>query len=304
MDLQGLKAFYIVAQEKSFYRAAKSLHLTQPAISIRIANLESELGTELFTRKGKPVELTEHGKLLYTYTERILSLVNEVSEAILYSQHVTSRSLKIGTTIRLGTYILPILLEQFQKNHPGIVISLKTGQSDEILHMLENNLADVGFISEPVPKRGYHRIPLIQDSLVLVSSRDHLLYQKSLAAGMISLDELTICTMIHLDRDTNDSLFLKEQNVSPKHCISVDNIETIKWMVQRNLGVAFLSSMSVQKEINNGELVEIPFTTERLLGRKTYLVYPQKRYINPAVALFSNEVKDLLKENIFGIRAL
>lgn len=301
MDLHQLEAFAIVAKEKSFSRAAEILHLTQPAISSRIANLESEIQVDLFYRDGRTVHLSKYGEMFEPYVKRILSLANEAKENInQFRNHETSR-LEIGTTSRIATYLLPILLEQFQNQEPGVELLIQTAQSETINEMLGDGTIDIGLLNHPIDDSLYEKVTLMQDNIILVASPEHALYEQYQLNGAFSFAQLNEVNIINYK---DQSVYyrslvelMRKNQIVPKQLISVDNIEAMKRMASRKAGVAFLPRMAVLRELREGRLTEIPFEEQHSLKIETFLVYQRKRYINPMVLRFVTIVQRFLATN-------
>ena len=302
MDFLQLEAFINIAKFKNFHKAAEQLHITQPAISSRIKKLEAELGVDLFERDGNKIELTPYGEILAPYAWNMLNVSREAHDAINTFKEKDHYRLEIGTTSRLGTYLLPILLDAFKRKHPSVEIFIETDISDNILVRLNQDIIHIGLISEPTTDANLIKIPLMEDIIELVCSPTHPLYKQSKTKQVLSLHEINKYTIINFNKETNFYKPIFEifsmYNITPKQNISVDNIEAMKRMAANMIGVAFLPKMAIQNEINEGQLVSIPFYHQERLKRGTFIVYRKKKYINPAVFQFVATVQTVLKENM------
>lgn len=300
MDFLQLEAFISIAKFKNFHKAAEDLHITQPAISTRIKKLEAELGVDIFERDGNKIELTPYGEILAPYAWNMINASREAHEAINTFKEKDHYQLEIGTTSRLGTYLLPNFLDAFKRKHPSVEIFIETDISDNILTRLKQDFIHIGLINEPTTDVNLIKIPLMEDSIELVCSPAHPLYELSKINKVLSLQEINKYTIINFNKESNFYKPIFEifslHNLVPKQNISVDNIEAMKRMAANMIGIAFLPRMAVQNEVNEGQLVSIPFYHQERLKRGTFLVYRKKKYINPAIFQFVANVQEILKE--------
>ena len=147
MDLAQLEIFLRIADEKSFSRAAEKMLRTQPALSIAIKRLEEDLGETLFDRSSKSGTLTEAGRILYSYAQKMINLRDEAREAISELRGMFRGRLTIGANESTSFYVLPALLLEYRKRHPQIKIEVFRNISEKIpLEVVERNL-DFGFLS-------------------------------------------------------------------------------------------------------------------------------------------------------------
>ncbi|NIR17080.1 MAG: LysR family transcriptional regulator, partial [Desulfobacterales bacterium] len=132
INLNQLRAFYFAAREKSVTKAAEILHVTQPAVTMQIKALDQALGLKLFRKYGKQLELTEAGKVLFQYAEKIFGMVEQMEYELKGYMALSHGSLTIGTTRSFARHLMPGLLSRFQESYPGVKVILKEGSSQEI----------------------------------------------------------------------------------------------------------------------------------------------------------------------------
>ena len=258
MDLSQLEIFLSIAEEKSFSRAAEKMLRTQPAISIAIKRLEEELGEPLFDRSSKNGALTEAGKILLSYAQRMLNLRDEAKEAVGELRGMFRGRLTIGANESTSLYLLPPLLLEYRKRHPNIKIEVFRNVSEKIpLEVQERNL-DFGFLSYDPMNPQLQSIEIHRDELTLVVPPKHRLAKlKQIAVKDLAEEQFVAHNVKTPSRTKIFELFA--QNRTPLNiCIELATLDTIKDFVKRGVGVAILPRLSVQTEINSGELVEVP----------------------------------------------
>ena len=176
---QEMKYIYTVYQKGSFSKAAESLYMTQPALSISIQKVETEIGMPLFNRDKKPLELTEAGKLYIEKIRQIMHLENELAQQLGDLTSLKTGNLRVGGSHYFNSYILPPVIADFKKKWPGIDLQLTEAGSNELLDMLKEDLIDLTFNCTPDPHDKLRRVPGFKDTILLaVSTRfpvnDHL----------------------------------------------------------------------------------------------------------------------------------
>ncbi len=170
-----LKAFYVVAKHLNFTRAAKEMSLSQPAVSRQVASLEKSLGLELFIQRGRRVELTDAGRNLYYYSDRIFEYVEQAEQSMSQFKDLERGKVLIGACTTVGGYVLPPLLKAFQERYPNINIVLRMGNSEEIERLVAEREIDLGLIGGPLKNTILYAEPYFQDELVMISSSNHFL---------------------------------------------------------------------------------------------------------------------------------
>jgi DNA-binding transcriptional LysR family regulator len=179
VDLSQLEIFLSIAEEKSFSRAAEKMLRTQPAISIAIKRLEEELGESLFDRSSKNGSLTEAGRILLSYAQRMLNLREEALEAVGELRGMFRGRLTIGANESTSLYLLPPLLMEYRKRHPNIKIEVFRNISEKIpLEVSERNL-DFGFLSYDPMHPNLQSLEIHRDELVLVVPPKHRLAKET-----------------------------------------------------------------------------------------------------------------------------
>ena len=164
-----LQVFYTVAKMLSFTKAAESLHMTQPAVTFQVRQLEEHFNTRLFDRTHNRISLTEAGKKVYGFADSIFQLYAEMENAVREITGEVSGALIIGASTTIAEYMLPALLGDFKAEYPDVVIHLKVSNSEGVVHMVENNDIDLGVVEAPVSNKNLVVEVCCMDQLVVIT---------------------------------------------------------------------------------------------------------------------------------------
>lgn len=257
MLMGQVEGFLEIARWRNLSRAAAALHLTQPALTARIQQLEADLGTPLFVRSRRGMRLTSAGRAFLPYAERAVAALQAGRSIVGEHARGEAGQLVIGTAPAVGAYLLPGLLARYAARYPTIRLTVRTGHSEEIADLVARGELDVGFIRElAVP--GLVARTLYEDELVLVVPPDHPFG----ARAPIPVTRLAEATLILFDRtssyyDLTNAIF-RAAGVLPVGTIELDNIEAAKHMVRHGLGVALLPHSAIAAEVAVGALRQVP----------------------------------------------
>lgn len=284
VELHSLQVFLTVATEKSFSRAAEKLFRTQPAVSLAVQRLEQELGEKLIDRSGKDLILTDAGRNVLEYARRFQSLQNELENSLAELRDNSSGRLTIGANESTALYLLQHI-EKYRELYPKVKVQIRRSLSSKIpSELLDGNL-ELGMISyDPGDERLKSKV-IYTDSLAFIVSPRHRLANKK----NVSLTELGAEIFIaHNVLSPYRDVVLREFQTHkvPLHMeVEMPTIETIRKLVQNNVGVAFLPRMCVEQEIAQGLLSEVR-VKEMHVERKIRLIYPTKRALSHAAKAF------------------
>ena len=255
-----LQVFHTVARLLSFTKAAESLHMTQPAVTFQVRQLEEYFNTRLFDRTHNRISLTEAGKRVYEYADRIFELYAEMENAVRDITGEISGVLIIGASTTIAEYMLPALLGDFKKKYPDINVHLKVSNSDGIVHMVENNDIDLGVVEAPVMNKNLVVEACRKDRLVAIASPQHALAAKQ----KVRMPELLEAA--YIDREEGSGTreviqdYLSEvgMNVSDVHVsMELGSPEAVKGAVEAGMGVSIVSEVTIHKELQLGTLVAL-----------------------------------------------
>lgn len=285
MDTQALEAFIAVAESGSFSEAADQLYLTQPAVSKRIASLESQLECKLFDRISRSITLTESGTMLLPKAKRILQDVSDAAASIKDLQGNVSGRLSMGISHHIGLHRLPPVLKAFRKKYPSVRLDIEFMDSEHAYEQVRHGSMDLAVVTlalEETPP--LERCVLWQDELCIVTSNDHPLAQES----KITLEQLVEHTAIMASFETYTGQIVKDffdqHNLKLDISMSTHYLETIKAMVSSGLGWSVLPKTMVDDHLSvlNTKKIEL----KRPLG----YVHHREKTLSNAAAAFVEEL--------------
>jgi DNA-binding transcriptional LysR family regulator len=293
--LDQLRILKAIAAEGSFKRAADSLYVSQPAVSLQVQNLERQLDVPLFDRGGRRAQLTEAGHLLLAYGDRILALCQETCRAIEDLQNLQGGTLIIGATQTTGTYLMPKLIGIFRKAYPEVAVQLHVHATRRTCWSVVNGQVDLAIIGGEVPLELQSALEIelyAEDELALVLPVFHPLAQKD----TIQREDLYRLGFIALDaqsttRKVIDQVLVRG-NIDPrllKTEMELNSIEAIKNAVQSGLGAAFISVSAIEKELKLGALKRVNIDNV-VIKRTLWLILNPNRYRSKASEMFITKI--------------
>ena len=257
MDLSALKIFLAVAQERSFSRAAAKVHRTQPAVSQAVRRLELELGEQLFDRSSKTGTLTEAGRMLQNYGQRLVRLAEETESAVRELRDLRRGRVLVGANEAAVHTLLP-LVARFREEHPQITIDVRRVPARQIaVEVLQGSL-DFGALTFHPNEAGLLEVPVGSDELVLLAPPSHHLATRR-EVKMEDIAEENV--VAHNDPSPARERVLRlfgERHVPLNMVISLPSLDGIKRAVEMKLGVALLPRRCAIAEIASGRLVAVP----------------------------------------------
>jgi DNA-binding transcriptional LysR family regulator len=287
-QLPYLATFSKAAELSSFTAAAKALRLTQASVSQRVQVLEKAIGTPLFKRQGGRVLLTEAGRKLYDYAQRILDLHRQARREITGREAPPGGELSLAASSIPGEHLLPSLLSLFRKKHPHIRVRASVSDSMAVMTKVERGEVNLGLVGRKTDNPHLSFRYLASDKMVLVVPPGHALSRRK----KVSVKQLP-----------RHPLILREVGSGLRHCfeksldkagLSLANLqvalelgsnEAIKEAVQRGVGIAILSTYAVQRELRAGQLHDLE-VTDLHCDRDMYVVQDRKRVLPLPARLF------------------
>lgn len=261
MSDRRLQVFHAVARLLSFTKAAEVLHMTQPAVTFQIRQLEEQFDTRLFDRTHNRVSLTEAGRIVFEYAEKIFEQYAEMENAIREMTDDISGSLTIGASTTISEYMLPALLGEFNARNPDVRLRLRVSNTEGIVSMVENNIIDLGVVEGLVNNKNLLVEVCRQDELVLIVPPGH---------GLVGHDNVKIKDIMSypfICREEGsgtrevilDYLYsLGMDKHALNNCLELGSPEAVKGAVEAGMGITIVSSASITKELRLGSLVSIP----------------------------------------------
>jgi DNA-binding transcriptional LysR family regulator len=276
MEIVQLETFLAVASYGGFHRAAAALHVSQPAVSARIQVLENSLGTRLFERGPAGFALSPAGKTLRSHAEQLLRQVALARQAVSELRPASSGALPIAASLSICTYLLPEVLKKYQIAHPDVMVSVRSGNSAQVLKMVLDGEVDFG-LARSLHHPQVETISLRDDPLMLVGHPRH----PAMAKRKVSLEELESLPLIAYDRGSSDWTLMnglfRRVGMLPNIVLEVETIEACLRMVLRELGLAFLPQIAVHEELRKKKLVTLQITDAESLRRSLDVIVPRRR---------------------------
>lgn len=289
MELYPLRVFLTVATEGSFSRAGEKLSRTQPAISLAVQKLENELGERLLDRTGRDLVLTDAGKIVLDYARRFENLDRDLAVSLTELRDMAAGRLSIGANESTSLYLLHHIV-QYRRLYPKVKIQVQRSLSSKIPSMLIDGDLEMGVVSyDPSDERLLSEV-IFTDHLAFVVSPQHRFARRQ----QVSIRELGMETFIaHNVLSPYRDVVLREfqkAKVPLNMDVEMPTVETIRKLVQRNEGVAFLPKMCVVQELEQGLLNEVD-VEELKVERMIRLVYPARRALSHAGKAFLEVVR-------------
>jgi len=284
MSDRRLQVFFTVARLLSFTRAAEVLHMTQPAVTFQVRQLEEQLDARLFDRTHSRVTLTDAGRLVFRYAERIFEVYAEMEGALHELKGAVGGALVLGASTTVAEYLLPSLLGQFLRSHPEVGISLRVGNTDAVVAMVEDSEIDLGVVEAPVTNGKLVVQPCLLDQLHLIVPPDHPLAQRKEVSLADFLEEPFICREEGSGTREVIMEYLNRQGVGRNRlnfCLELGSPEAIKSAVAAGLGLSILSETVIAKELALQQLVAVPLNPP--LQRPISLVHARQKFRVPTL---------------------
>jgi len=297
INLNQLRAFYQAAKHMNFSTAAKKLFITQPAVTAQVKLFEDYLELKLFKKKGGKLYLTDEGKTIYEYAQKLFEYEREIENAVEEIKKLGRGTLRLGTARTYARHFMPFLISHFRECYPQIKIRLDEGSSQDMIQSLldlRNELAVVANTKEPAD---ICFVSFSQEELILILPPDHLLAKKK----AVSFEELTDDPIIMKETGSGtrrlvNELFAKN-GYSPKVLMEMSDAEMIKLLVQHGEGISFLVREAVTRELKEKKLASVP-----LKGQKMFLDvsigYLKNQPLSPPAQAFLDNLENLGTEEM------
>lgn len=296
--LQQLRILKAVAKEKNFTKAAAVLYLSQPSLSKQIRTLEKSLDTLLINRERNKISLTESGKVLLQYSNRILALCEESCRAVVDLKNGDRGNLTVGASQTIGTYLMPRILALFAQNYPQIDLKVQVNSTRIIAKQIINREIDIAVVGGEISddlKKNLTIQPFVYDELSLIISKSHPFAKKK----QINKEDLYCLDFITLNSNSTIKKFidniLSQNQIETKQLktiLQLNSIEGIKTAVSLGLGAAFVSSSAIEKETKL-KTIEIIKIENIKINRKLLIISNPECYKSKAFEFFFNELTRL-----------
>lgn len=285
MELRHLEIFCKVVELKSFSKAADALYLTQPTISSHIKALEDTLQIALLDRLGREVVPTKAGNILYNYAKAIVRLKKEAKEALDQFIGIMRGHLEIGGSTIPGEYILPPRISEFKKIYPGVIVTLRIGDTKDVATMVLKGEVEIGVVGARIEDVHIENEEFLKDSLIFVAP-------PSYSQSKISKKEFKNIPLIFREKGSGSRRTFEEiikENGLDKEDLNIvaemGSTEAIKQAVKSGLGLSVLSRLAVQDELASHTLKEVK-VADLSIVRYFYILTHKQRARSPLCQAF------------------
>ena len=293
MTLHQLKIFQVVAKHKNFTRAGEELYLSQPAVSIQIKELETELGIKLFDQIGKKIYLSEAGKILEGYTNKIFRVVSETRQAIEDLKGVQKGHLRIGASTTIAICLLPHFLAKFKKEYPLIELQVGVENTSSIEEKILSNELDIGFVGGHLVSDDLIVEPFYNEEMVVVVGSKHPFVKKK----RVTLKELRGERFILREKGSATRYFAEKKFRELKEELNIylelGGPETVKRAVEEGLGITIISECIVGHELESKKLFKIEVDGLKICRTLNITYHKDKR-----LSIASEKFLAMVKESI------
>lgn len=270
--------FCLVVENGSISEAARKFFVSQPAVTRQIQALEEYYDVLLFERTGGKLQITEAGKILYPYMKAILEDHDRAKEALSTYKGKYQAQICVGATLTIGEYLLPRLLEQFKQQETDLNLTIRIANTQEILESLAEHTIDIALIEGSVNDESLIAEKFADDELVLICPVHHPWSERS----EIELDEIVKERLIW--REVGSGTRMVVENALQKEGIldrvvtamEIGSTQAIKGAVEAGLGVAFLSRMTVKRELASNLVKEVKIKDFRIKRSLSIVLAPQR----------------------------
>lgn len=298
LTLRQLQCFSAVAKNLSYTRAAEELHLTQPAVSMQIRQLEQQAGLALTEQFGKKVHLTEAGTEVYRYARSILQQVDEMDDVLDKLKGFAGGRLKIAA-ISSANYFAPRLLGTFQQRFPEVSVSMDVTNQKAVLRQVIDNEVDMAIMGQPPKDSHVEAIAFMENPLVIVAPPEHRLAKRKRIAQKELEEEVFLVREPGSGTRGAMERFFREQKLKLTTGMGMGSLTSIKQGVQAELGLGLLPRGAVRLELQLGHLVELK-VKGLPIQRHWYVVLHKGKRLSLAAeefkSLLIDEAVDLLED--------
>jgi DNA-binding transcriptional LysR family regulator len=287
--LRQLQLFIAAAEYRSFSDAAKAMHLTPPALSIQIAQLEESMEIALFERIGRRKFMTPAGEELLSSSKVIFEELQQVNTRLARLKGGMSGELKISV-VTSAKFFVPHLLGAFQKLYPEVTFKLTVANRNQILGRIENNIDDLTIMAHTPKNSSVVALPILRNLLILVASPRHRLAKRK----RILLSDLQGEKFLFREKGSGTRMtteqFFNDNNITVENVMELGSSEAIKQAILAELGISIISRHSVWLELKTGYLVELNFKALPE-PRPWYSVHHEQKELSPLAEAFQDFIQ-------------
>lgn len=277
--------FAEVAKRLSFVRAADALHLTAPAVTMQVKELEAAVGLPLFDRRGRIVSLTTTGEYLLVYARRMIATMREAEDAMTRLKRVEAGLLNVGL-VSTAKYFVPRLLARFRAMHDGVEIRLQvSGNRDQLVTLLQDREIDLAIMGRPPKALATHSHPFAAHPMVIACAPDHPLLTKRKPSATLVADQPFIAREHGSGTRKAMEEYFATYRLTPRVVMEMSSNETIKQAVMAGMGISLLSLHTLWLELESG-LLRVPKIEGTPLMRTWFIVHLNGKILSPVAEAF------------------
>lgn len=258
INLKHLRLFWAVAEAGSVSGGAQRLHISQPAVTRQLKELEGRLDTALLHRMPRGVKLTETGELLFEYAQRIFALASEAEKTIAEIEDLEGGELLLGASTTIGNYVLADILAIFHHRYPKVRVSLEIANTDQIELLVQSWNITLGLVEGPPHSQQLSKEIFMHDELLPVVRRDHPIARQKHTKGSVRLDTPVLLREQGSGTRQVVESHLHDLGVQISHRVYIGGTEAIKRLVTSGMGVAWLPKSSITRELTDRSLEILP----------------------------------------------
>jgi len=277
MELYQLGYFIEIARQRSFTRAAERLHMAQPALSQQMKNLESELGTALFIRGRKEIQLTAAGKAFLPRAEALLTQAEAAKAIVSDVAQLRGGKLIIAAIPSVRACLLPEVIRSFSRQHEQVELQLIEDSSERVSENVESGLADIGFLQLPASKSAFETRTIISEPFVLLVAKSHSLVKQK----EVALKQLATESFIFYKGRARDTALeaCRKAGFEPRIACESGELETVRALVAAGLGLAVVPQLATG---NLPKTIQAITIREPKMQRQIAAVWQKGSVLSPA----------------------
>lgn len=290
MTLRHIKIFVMVCECGSVTVASEKLYIAQPSVSLAISELESHYSVKLFDRISRRLHITEVGKRFFDYAVHIISLYNEMEDSI-KSWDITG-TLRIGASITIGTRLMPELVNRFAKSCPSVKVNVAIDNSESIERLILNGEIDLGLIEGIAHKPKIVMEKFLDDELVLICGKSHILYPcEEVALEALSKYDFILREKGSATRELFDSSMMMH-SIAIKPIWESISTRAIIQAVAEGIGLSVLPYRLAEQDVDAGLIRWVPIK-DLSFTREFYIIYHSNKFFSKSAKMFMDEVKKI-----------
>ena len=283
-SLQRLRVFEAVARHRSFSRAAAELHLTQPAVSMQVRQLEEETGFALLEQMGRRLDLTPAGREIVECARAVIQRLRDAEESLAALKGTGGGELAIAT-VSTAKYHVPMLLAEFRRRHPEVKVRLSVNNREQVVHDLTENAVDLAIMGTPPKGLDTIAVAFAKHPIAIIAAPGHPLARKRRLPLTRLADEPFLIRERGSGTRSAMERFFSARDFRPRETIEISSNETIKQAVMAGMGVSFISMHTVGLEVAAKRLVVLDVAGTPVM-RAWHVIHRERKRLSPVAQAF------------------